>query len=205
MALGVTVPACADQVLMQNGDRYNGHILSMTANSLVLQSEVLGTVKLPRDKVSVISFASGATTNLSVSATPATDPGSVPLATQTNLPLDLSAMLRGLQSQTKLVQQVEEQFLGAAGPEAKDKFNQLLSGLGRGQITLTNLCAEAKSAADQLRSLKQELGDDAGGEIDAYLAILDGFLKETMPAVGTNAIRTGAAPKARPEPAPKQN
>jgi hypothetical protein len=30
MALGVTVPARADQVLMQNGDRYNGHIFLQT-------------------------------------------------------------------------------------------------------------------------------------------------------------------------------
>jgi len=30
MALGVMVPAVADQVLMQNGDRYNGHIFLQT-------------------------------------------------------------------------------------------------------------------------------------------------------------------------------
>jgi hypothetical protein len=204
LALGATVPARADQVLMRNGDRYHGQILSITTNSLVLQSEVLGTVKLPRGKVTAISFGSGVATNFSVPAPPATSTVSVPPAAQTNLSLDLSAVLRGLQTQTNLIQQVETQYLGAAGPEAKDKFNQLLNGLGSGQITLTNLCVEAKSAADQLRALKRELGQDAGSEVDAYLAILDNFLKETMPSGGTNTNQTGAVPTSKADPAPRQ-
>ena len=34
--------AQADQVEMQNGDRYNGKILSLTNDTVVLQSELLG-------------------------------------------------------------------------------------------------------------------------------------------------------------------
>jgi hypothetical protein len=32
-----------DQVQMQNGDRYAGKVVSMTANALVLQSDMLGS------------------------------------------------------------------------------------------------------------------------------------------------------------------
>ena len=32
----------ADQIEMQNGDRYNGKLLAMTNGTLVLQSEILG-------------------------------------------------------------------------------------------------------------------------------------------------------------------
>ena len=36
----------ADQVQMQNGDRYSGKVLSMTPATVVLQSEVLGKLSL---------------------------------------------------------------------------------------------------------------------------------------------------------------
>src|SRR5881397_996696 len=49
----------ADQVEMQNGDRYLGTVLSLDTNTLVLRSAVLGTVTLPRGKVALIHFGSG--------------------------------------------------------------------------------------------------------------------------------------------------
>src|ERR1700728_853981 len=53
----------ADRIEMQNGDRYSGAVLSMTPETVILQSEVLGQLKLPRNKVSTISL--GAATNAS--------------------------------------------------------------------------------------------------------------------------------------------
>ena len=38
--------AHADPVIMQNGDRYHGKVVSVSTNALVLQSDVLGTVNL---------------------------------------------------------------------------------------------------------------------------------------------------------------
>src|ERR1039458_9161229 len=52
-----------DQVEMQNGDRYAGHVLSLNTNTVVLQSDVLGTLRLPRSKVAVITLGSGPVTN----------------------------------------------------------------------------------------------------------------------------------------------
>jgi hypothetical protein len=52
--LGLAVSVSADQVEMQNGDRYVGKVLTLNNETLVLQNEVLGTVKLPRVKVAAI-------------------------------------------------------------------------------------------------------------------------------------------------------
>src|SRR5437899_8094720 len=51
----------ADQIEMQNGDRYFGKVLSVTTNTVVLQSEVLGTVNLPRARVANIALGTAAT------------------------------------------------------------------------------------------------------------------------------------------------
>ncbi len=39
--------ARADQVEMKNGDRYNGHVLSLTADSVVLENEIWGRSPCP--------------------------------------------------------------------------------------------------------------------------------------------------------------
>jgi hypothetical protein len=70
-----------------------------------------------------------------------------------------------------------------------NKFNELLDGLSSGKIDMSELRAEAQTAADQLRAEKKDMGTDPTGETDLYLSILDSFLKETAPAdAGTNSI-----------------
>src|SRR5260221_10835484 len=46
----------ADQVDMQNGDHYNGKVISMNTNSVSFHSDVLGTVQLPRNQIAAISL-----------------------------------------------------------------------------------------------------------------------------------------------------
>lgn len=48
--------ATADQVTLQNGDVLNGKVQTVTANTLTLQDESLGTLTLARAKVSNIRF-----------------------------------------------------------------------------------------------------------------------------------------------------
>src|SRR5947209_18087165 len=54
----------ADQIEMQNGDRYFGRLLTFTNDTLVLQSDLLGTVRLPRAKVASVVLGAAAVTNL---------------------------------------------------------------------------------------------------------------------------------------------
>src|SRR2546427_12879018 len=60
----------ADQVEMQNGDRYVGTVMSLNTNTLVLHSDVLGDLTLPRAKVGSITLRPGGAVS-SVSVLPA--------------------------------------------------------------------------------------------------------------------------------------
>ncbi|MGD0813913.1 MAG: hypothetical protein ABSA83_09935 [Verrucomicrobiota bacterium] len=178
----------ADQVQMQNGDRYAGKVISMTANAVVLQSDVLGRITLPRGKVAAINLgavvqppASGA-----INQTRAVS------LVLTNANPDIAAALRQLGGNTNFIEQIRKQFLSEAGPEANDKFDETVAGLMSGKIDMNSLRAQAKSAADQIRSLKSQ--GDVGEPLDSYLAILDNFLKQIPPsAPATNRIPPAAA------------
>jgi len=176
LALGLaTLTACADQVVMQNGDQYNGKILSVSPTNVVLQSEILGVVNLTRGKVVRLSMGLSAGTN---------SPAMLPLP-KTNAPTELSAVMRQMTSQSNLVNQVRSQFLALAGPEANQKFDQLLGELGSGKLSMDDLRAQAKSAAAQLRELQASGGDEASGMMGLYLSILDNFLAESESAAPT--------------------
>jgi hypothetical protein len=177
-ALVLGLRSQADQVVMQNGDTLNGTVLSVSANVLVLQNENLGTVTLARDKVSSVVFGAGV-----VKAVRPLIP--VATASASNAAPASTPSLRGIGEQTNLVQQVQSQVLGSAGPDAIGKFNELLNGLSTGKFDMNQLRAQAKAAADELRSYKKDLGPGDSAEVDSYLAILDNFLLETAPTYAT--------------------
>ena len=178
----------ADQVIMQNGDVLNGKVLAVTTNTLELQDDNLGNLTLPRINVMRITFGAVAA-EPPASAAPLTNsiemrPQPIP---QTNSFSDLQPMFREIREHSNLVQEVEAQVLGSsASPEAVNKFNELLDGLSTGKIDMNELRAEARSAADQLREYKKEMGPDAGEEVDGYLSILNNFLRETEPTNGAS-------------------
>jgi hypothetical protein len=181
--------ARADQVEMQNGDRYVGNVLSLSADKLVLQNEMLGTVQLPRGKVAHISL--GSAPAIRTASRPASTPAkaNAPAAAGSVADTNSTVALRQLGAHTNLIRQVQKQFLADAGPEANQKFDELLNGVLSGKLTMSDLRAQAQSAANQLRELRRQGGEDAGFAVDAYLTILDKFLKET-PSTGsvTNAL-----------------
>ena len=196
-----TICLRADRVEMQNGDRYLGTVLSLDTNTLVLRSAVLGTVNLPRGEVALITLGPDGATNLPRAASTAKRQPAASSIAITNGITDLSAPLRQLGANTNFIEQVRAQFLAEAGPEANNKFNAMVGGLLSGRLTVNDIRAEAKSAADQLKELKRDLGEDGGGAFDGYLAILENFLRDTAPPPGvatTNVSRP--VPKAKPEP-----
>lgn len=188
LALWIVVASQADEVVMRNGDMLNGEVLAMNTNSLVLQDDNLGTVTLPRAKITSVIFGKvkpaapwvAAPANNIVVTRPYNTAG-------TNSVSDLAAELRGIRDQTNLIQEVQAQILGSsASPEAVNKFNELLDGLSTGKIDMNELRAEAQSAADQLKSFTNEMGPDASEEAEGYLAILNNFLQETASSGSTN-------------------
>jgi len=195
--------ARADQVEMQNGDRYVGNVVSLNTNTLVLENEVLGMVRLPRGKVALITLGSRPLVSVTPLPSPAKGQVRAPSAARPAAATNPSPELRKLAGHTNLIQQVQRQFLGDAGPEANQKFDELLSGLMSGKLTVDDLRAQAQSAADQLRALKREGGADAGFAADTYLAILDHFLKGSTPA-GTGTNTPPRPPAAKPDPVPSE-
>src|SRR5213075_1853458 len=188
----------ADQVEMHNGDRYAGTVLSLNTNTLVLRSAVLGTVNLPRGEVALITLGPGGATNHSRAASATKPQPTASSITITNGTADLSAPLRQLGANTNFIEQIRAQFLADAGPEANNKFNAMLGGLLSGRLTVNDIRSEAKSAADQLKELKRDLGEDGGGALDGYLAILEAFLRETAPPPWVSATNVSRPlPKAR--------
>jgi hypothetical protein len=191
----------ADLVEMQNGDRYSGKVLSVSADTVVLESGVLGKINVPRKKVATLMIganvaAPNTATNIARVSVPTNLPAAAPAAALANTNLDLSAAFRNLGANTNFIGQIRQQML-AGNPEAASNYDELVSGLMSGQLNLNDLRSQAKSYADQLRELKRDLGPDAGDSIDAYLGVLDNFLKETA------AEPTSATPASRPKsPAP---
>jgi hypothetical protein len=181
------LPVLADQVEMQNGDRYTGRVLSLSADSVVLQNEILGKITLPRSKISLLNVGSaaqagntagGPLASSSPAATnhPPVNPKSIVL---TNGIADVAGALKSLGANTNFIEQIKGQFLSDAGPEANAQFNDMLGGLLSGKMDIAALRAQAKSAADQLRSYQKQLGPEASDTYNAYLGILDHFLQET--------------------------
>jgi hypothetical protein len=194
----------ADQVELQNGDRYVGHVLSLSTNAVVLRSEVLGTLRLPRSKVAVITFGPVQATN--ALALPRGTNAALPkvAAARTNGASGVSPVLKGMSVPTNLIQRVREQFLSDAGPETNAKFNELLGGLLNGKLSVGDIRAQAKTAADQLRALQRESGEASGLASEVYLSILDHFLKETAPPGSANKDPTSAT-KPKVEADPEEN
>lgn len=186
----------ADQLQMQNGDRYAGKIVSVTSNSIVFQSDVLGKLTLPRNKVSMLEFT--ATTPVPVrtsNSAPIVRPrmaaaSGTPNAAMTNG--DVSAALRNLGANTNFIQQVRQQMLTGTTPAVNQKYDEMVNSLMTGQMNVNDLRNQAKASIDQLKKLKQQMGPEADASLDTYLTILQNFVNETEPANPAGSFSTNA-------------
>ena len=173
----------ADEVDMQNGDRYFGTVLSMSSDTLVFQSEMLGRLNVPRKKVAGLVFGTKAALQSAKPASPSVSintsaADASPALAGTNP--DFSAALRSLGANTNFIAQVRQQMLGG-NPEAASNYDQLMGGLMDGSVSIGDLRRQAQTTADQLREMKRELGPEAGASLDSYLEVLDNFLSESAP------------------------
>lgn len=189
LVCALMLAACAvraDQIEMQNGDHYVGHVLSMTSNSIVLQSEMLGKIDVPRGKVLSVTFGAAIpSTPAKVANAPATVLAApmaaqrTPQASLSGTNADVSAAFRSLGSNTNFVQQVRQQLLAEANPAANQKFDETLDGLMSGKINLNDIRSQAKTSIEEINKLKSELGPQADDALDGYLTILQNFVNET--------------------------
>ena len=180
------LPVRADVLELTNGDHYSGTIISVTRTNVEFQSEIQGLLKLPRDKIAVITLHDSSAPKPRATTVQPVSPA--PTLTQSNSPGLLAgqenAMLEQMRRQgvdPKIVSQVQEQILGKSSPEATQKFNELLNGFMAGKISVDDIRGQARSAIQDIQSAKKELGGEAGEMLDGYLVILQQFLRETDP------------------------
>ncbi len=199
--------AHADQVDMKNGDHYSGKVTALDEKTVVLESDILGTLRLGREKVAAISFG---TEQPTTAATPPRLPQgppvkrlTAPVAGAPNPNIQFNSSLRqDLAANSNLVAKVQSEVLAGAGPKALKKFDDLIGGLSTGDLNIVDLRHEAESVADQLRQLRSSGDDESGGIFDEYLAVLDSFLQQTKPAVPAKTpVAKRPIVTAKPKPA----
>jgi hypothetical protein len=172
------IPALrADVVECDNGDRYHGKVLSMDDKKVVLKNEITGTLNIPRARIVSLSFRDQATT-----------PAAAKPAVSTAAP----SPAKQLES-ASAIQQVQNDYLAGATPEANRMYNEMVQALMSGQLNMADLRNKAQTTLQELKSLQTELGDDEIAQLlNSYGAILESFLKQAP--VQTNAVPRPTAP-----------
>ena len=187
-----TGPLRGDTIELTNGDVLNGKVLSLDAKQLVLQSELLGELKLDREKVSAIHL--GDKPVITRQAVPAVGPA----PGEAKPPIDpaVQNVLNSVPSTDDVLKQlqgggVNQQMIGALQtkfpllntPEASGYFNDTLGGLMTGRLNIQDVRKDAVKARDELKSLQDELGPE-GAALNGYMSILNKFIRETEPPAG---------------------
>ena len=175
--LVVIIPAVirADEVEMQNGDRLSGKVLSVSAGTVVFESEMLGKINVPRKNIVAVVFG----TNMAPAKTASNGmqaPAAVSLTALSGTNAVSAASIRSPGMDTNVIRQIREQML-AGNPAATAKFDEITDGLMSGKLDLDDLRRQAKAAADQLREFKRQ-DPEVGDSLNAYLQVLDNFLNE---------------------------
>jgi hypothetical protein len=131
---------------------------------------------LPREKLARITFR-----DLSLQ----TGPGSG-VSSNSSMPsdTDIAALAQKLLSGSKSTNQtnnIAEQLLKDAGPEATQMYNQMLQGLLSGSLSVDEIRKQAKKAVTDADQMKDELGPEAGELLEGYLSILRQFIEQSEP------------------------
>lgn len=169
----------ADVVECDNGDRYNGKVLSMDEKEVKLQNDIAGTITIPRVRIVGIQFRQ-------MPARAANRPATNAAAISAKAPTwDAAALER-----------IQNEYLATATPEANQMFQEMVQGMQSGQLNLGDLRARAAATLRDLRAAQKESGEDAlGGILETYGEVLESFLQQTAAGARTPAVQS-----ARPQP-----
>lgn len=181
--------ARADILNLTNGDRYIGSIQLVNQNEVHLKSDVVGMLKIPRAKVESIYFGTNQPSAHAAShAAEAKTAGSAPESAASRLALD-----------SKAVEQVQQQFLATATPEANAMFSDMVQGLASGKLSIEGLRAQARDALKELRELQADSGEEEDNPLLAgYVGILEKFINQ-----GSASTNRAKAPALKIAPPPK--
>ncbi|QDU97321.1 hypothetical protein [Lignipirellula cremea] len=188
----LAAPALADTLRLANGDSVTGKVLSIDAEQVQLESDVLGKLTIPRAKIASIHFgdappaaapAQAAPADLKVPKLPAiTAEQKKYLEEQTRktgaTPADVLKQLQSGGVDPNAVDEITRNLPGFAAPEVQEYFNNTLGGLQSGQLNIGDIRKDAVKARDQIKELQEELGPEAAA-LNGYLGILENFIRKT--------------------------
>ncbi len=164
------VPVVADVIECDNGDKYNGKVLSMDEKTVKLQNEITGVLTIPRNRIVGISFRPGQSPSTAKAST-----NSPAVNANGRVKIDSGS-----------VERVQNELLATATPEANQMFQEMIRGLQSGQLNVGDIRAQAQTTLKELREAQKDLGDEElAGLLNTYGAILENFLRQTPPTAGT--------------------
>ncbi|MEQ8790046.1 MAG: hypothetical protein RIC55_27365 [Pirellulaceae bacterium] len=199
--------ARADTLRLVNGDTISGKVVSVDDKNVTLQSDTLGRITLPRDKVAAMVFGDAPAASPDKQVDSAA-PGDVKID-KNDKPEDIirklipkgfnreaiEAMAAGAKRAVNpddVIRQLREaggvdpairrelslKIPGFTAPAVQGYFDKQVNGLMSGDISLGDIRNDAVDVRDQLEKLKKDLGP-SGEALNGYLDILNGFIQET--------------------------
>ena len=174
----LTSTTLADSVQLTNGDSVSGKVVSLDGQSLVLKSDVLGEVKIGREKIAAILLGD----RPAIPATPRA--GKEEGDRGTAGPKSVEDILKQIQEggvDKGLTKSLESEFPLLSTPEVRAYFDKTVGGLISGDINIGDLRKQAIDARNQVKDLERELGPEATQALSGYMSILEKFIRETEP------------------------
>lgn len=217
------VPAVArgDRLQLSNGDEIEGELLELSGDEVKFRHPVLGTFLIPRHHVHAVELGKQrggerimADGSKAPPETPEevvdrlTNPDMGPAAVQElekdakrhATPEGAIEQLRKEGVDAKMMSQLHGMLPGFGSPVVQKHFEDRVTGLMSGSLTIKDIRNEAIDVRDQLKELMDDLGP-GGQALQGYYGILDGFIEKTDPDATPTV--PGIAPLA-PQPIPPQ-
>jgi hypothetical protein len=190
---------------MSNGDVLNGEVISLDGKQLVLKSELLGELKLAREKVSAIHLGdkpllarNAAAAVQQAAGKPALDPAVQNVLNSVPSTDDVLKQLQGGGGiNPQMIGELQAKFPLLNTPEAGEYFNDTLGGLMTGKLNIQDVRKDAITARDGLLDLQKELGPE-GAALNGYMSILNKFIRETEPAPSAKPPAEGKPVEEKP-------
>ncbi len=191
----------ADRLQLANGDEIEGELLEVSGGQIKFRHPVLGTFSVPRNQVHAIELGKQRGGNRIMAdgteAPPETpeevidrlvNPEMTPAkvkqlekgAERHDTPQGAVEQLRREGVNAQMMGGLHGMLPGFGSPEVQDIFEDRVTGLMNGSLTINDIRNEAIDVRDQLKELMDDLGP--GGEaLRGYYGILDGFIQKTDP------------------------
>jgi len=190
LALSQT-PVFGDTVELTNGDLLSGKVSGVNADQVLLTSDVLGDVKLPRAKVAAIHFGDRKPTSAAIGSAgaspsqagvaPARVPASAATKSATEPPSvdDVLNQLKAGAAGGDLSKMLTKEFPLLQNPEVKAYFEKTVGGLMSGELNVGDIRKQALDVRQQVKDLEKDLGPEGMAALKPYLSVLDKFIKDT--------------------------